>query len=301
MAQITYANGASLVPVPVANEIVKSAEQQSAAMQLFRRKSLSSKTEKTPVQASLPSAYWLAEGGTKQTTNMTWSDKTMTAEEIAVIVTVADNLIDDAAYDLWGEIKTGLAAAFARKIDQAVLFGTSAPTSFDDSLVEAATAAGNTVVAGTSSTEEGGIVNDVLATMEAVVTDGYEPNAFIASNRFKFNLLKARDLNGQPLLSTNGEVTNLWGNPIAYVGANIFTPGASQPLLIAFDREKAVIGVRQDITFRMSKDATVGGVSLYETDQTAIRATMRIGYSLFAPVNRIGGSGAPVAVLSSAA
>lgn len=301
MAAISYADGADLVPAPVASEIIKQVEETSAAMRLFKRVNMSSKTLKTPVQSVLPSAYWVSEGGTKQTTEVNWTSQTITAEELAVIVPVADNLLADSAFDVWAEVQSSLAAAFARKIDLAVLFGTDAPASFADSIVEGAIAASNYVNKGTNDAAAGGVAQDVLDAMALVYADGYRVNGFAAADLFNFSLLSARDANGNPLLGSNASVDTLYGRQVAYVGGSLFGNAPGDTLLIAGDFEKAVIGLRQDISYYLSKDATVGGVSMFETDQTAIRATMRIGFTVFTPVNRSSESSKyPFAVLRNA-
>jgi HK97 family phage major capsid protein len=304
MSAISYADGTSLVPTPVANEIIKEVGQVSAAMKLFKKVNMSSKTHKTPVQSAVAEAAWVAEGGTKTTTEVTWGDQTITAEELAVIVPVSDNLLADSAFDVWAEVKNSLVSAFARKIDAAVLFGTDAPASFPDSVAESAIAAGNTVDVGTNAAGAGGLVQDVIDAMALVGADGYPVTGFVASDLFDYQLLGARGTDGQPLIQNNGSITTLLGRPIAYVGQNVFGSGVSDVQLIAGDFTKAVIGVRQDITFTLSNSAVVGGVSMFETDQTAIRAVMRVGYTLFRPIHA-GNSGnatrSPFAVVANPA
>ncbi len=50
---IGRADANALIPVAIANEIIKSASEQSAALSLFRRARLSTKVTRQPVLASL--------------------------------------------------------------------------------------------------------------------------------------------------------------------------------------------------------------------------------------------------------
>lgn len=298
---VTYANGSALVPQPVANDLIRAVRETSAALRLFRIQNMSSNTLRMPVQTSIPTAYWVAEGGVKQTTNLTYGNQFLQAEEIAVIVPVADNLIADADFDLWSEIRASLVSAFAQRIDSTVIFGQDRPASFSPSLVEGSLAAGNVVDLGTNANgADGGVTQDILDTMRLVSEDGYPINGFVASDLFNYSLLGARDANGNPLLGANASIDTLYGRNVAYVGGNLFANGEGDAQLIAGDFKNAVIGLRQDISYYTSKDATVGGVSMFETDQTAIRATMRLGFSVVSPLTNAGAGAYPFSILRNA-
>ena len=62
------------------------------------------------------------------------------AEEIAAIVPIAQAVLDDADYDLWGEIKPQLEEAIALVLDYAVFFGTNKPAGWPTAVIPAAVA-----------------------------------------------------------------------------------------------------------------------------------------------------------------
>ena len=70
----------------------------------------------------------------KQTSKAAFTPAAMTAEEIAVIVPIADAVIEDDEMELWTVLRPALVQAFARRVDAAVLFGIDKPASWGASL-----------------------------------------------------------------------------------------------------------------------------------------------------------------------
>ena len=60
--------------------------------------------------------------GVKPTSEVTWANKTLVAEEIAVIVPVHENVIDDATVAILDEVATLAGSAIGKKLDQAIIF-----------------------------------------------------------------------------------------------------------------------------------------------------------------------------------
>ena len=121
---IDRSGASALIPEAVSNILLKDLENTSAAMTLFRRVPMGTKVNRLPILAALPSAYWVdGDTGLKGTTGANWSNKYLTAEELAAIVPIPEALLDDTSYDIWGAIRPLLADAIARKLDDAVFFG----------------------------------------------------------------------------------------------------------------------------------------------------------------------------------
>ena len=73
---------------------------------------------------------------------MTWEKVNIVAEEVAVIVPIPDAVLDDADYDIWGEVQPRIEEAFAKVIDMAVFHGTNKPDTWPEGLVSGAIKAG---------------------------------------------------------------------------------------------------------------------------------------------------------------
>ena len=97
---ITKSDASALIPEQVMEEIFKEAQKYSKVLQLFRRlPNMTSDKMRLKVMDSLPVAYWVTEttnNGRKNTTKMAWKDVYLTAEELAVIVPIKENLLLDA-------------------------------------------------------------------------------------------------------------------------------------------------------------------------------------------------------------
>ena len=281
----------ALIPEERAREIIQGLPAQSAALSLFRQVRMSSKVRSQPVLSALPYAYWVdGDTGLKQTSEASWGRKQMVAEEIAVIIPVPEAVLDDAEYDIFGEIRPRLVEAFGEKIDQAVLFGTDKPASWTDpAIVPGAVAAGNAVAAGTGTD----LASDISEAMALVEDDDFDVNGFAARRRIRAMLRDLRDTNGNPIYSpslTAGTPGALFGEPITYVRNRAWDGDAAE--LIAGDFSQAIIGLRQDITYKVLDQAVItdaDGVvllNLAQQDSVALRAVMRVAYAVNVPVTR---------------
>lgn len=277
-------DAASLIPEQEAAEILKIVPQTSAALSLCRTVRMSTKTLTQPVLASFPVAYWVnGDTGIKQTTDLSWSGISMVAEELAAIVVIPDNVVADSGYPLWAEIRPLLAEAIALALDQAVFMGTNKPATWPTALVPGAIAAGN-INERDSTPEEGGMANDLIEIFDQVEADGYEVTGIAANRAVKGGLRKSRDSSGQKLLDVS--TGSVEGVPIEYVGFNVFDATTDA---IGGDFNMALIGVRQDLTWKMLDQAVITDdtgaviINLPQQDSQALRVTARFGYAVANP------------------
>jgi len=230
------------------------------------------------------------------------------AEEIAVIVPLANNVADDADYDIWAEVKPLLVEAFGAKIDGAVLAGTNIPASWTTNLGGAGlkavcTAASQTVSLASYTDIYEALLGETGAgtkgTLALIEEDGYMANGHIAHVSVKGKLRNCRDSEGQPIfkagpLSGSFATGELDGAPLAYPLNGGFA--ASTALMFSGDWTKLVYAVRKDITYKIETSGVITDASgkiiynLFQQNMSALMATMRIGFALPNPINRMNGT-----------
>lgn len=301
----------AMIREQVSNLMLEDLQNDSAALSIFRRINVPTNQTRFPVLSALPSAYFVTgDTGLKQTTEAAWSNKYINIEEIAAIVPIPDAVREDASFDIAGEVIPLLRDAIGRTLDAAIFFGTSAPTSWPDDVVTAATAAGNTVARGTATDAEGGIAEDINNLIGELEDDGYAPTAFVSNVTLRRRLRSARDANGQMLADVNGGVTNIWGIPTQYPMAGLWPTGLSAAEVFALQARNFVLGVRKDFTVTFHTEGVIqdntGTIvyNLMQQDMSAIRVVFRAGWQVSNPLNYQEGTEAnryPAGVLLSPA
>jgi HK97 family phage major capsid protein len=281
---VSRADVDAFIPEEVATEVLQAAVQQSAALRLFPNITMSSKTRRMPVLSALPVAYFVnGDTGLKQTTEMAWGGKYLEAEEIAAIVPVPEAVLDDADFDLWGQVQPRLAEAVGRALDAAIFFGTNKPSTWPAAIVPAAVAAGNTFERGTSNAAAGGIAADVGALYSVVESDGFVVDGLVATGQYKGFLRNARDANGVLLAEVSSGT--IYGVPIVYAMTGLW-PAPATAEAIAGDFTQGILGVRQDLTYKLLDQAVITddtGTVIYnlpQQDMVALRVVARYGFQV---------------------
>lgn len=301
---ITRSNVEALIPEDVTRQIIQSVPEQSAVMRLGRRlPNMTSKQRRMPVLAGLISAYFVSgDTGLKKTTQAQWGNKFINAEELAVIVPIPEAVLDDADYDIWGEIQPRIVEAFGKTFDAAVLYGTNAPQDWPLGLVPLATAASNVVTVGAGND----IYDDIMGeagVIAKVELDGYMVNGHVAALQMRSKLRGLREKVydgtnllgvGQPLFVRTMQERSgyeLDGVPMEFPRNGAID--ATEALMISGDWNQLVYSIRQDITYKILDQAVIqdeaGNIiqNLAQQDMVALRAVMRLGWQLPNPLNQI--------------
>ena len=280
---ITRNDADALIETQVAGELFEGVVRESKALSMFKRlPNMTSDKTKLRVLDSLPVAYFVDEtnnNGRKNVTKMAWDKKYINAAEIAVIVPIKENVLNDASIDIWAEIKPRLVEAFGRKIDNAIFNGTEKPADWREGLIPSIIAAGAEVE------ETGKLYEDINNTMVKVEESGYNVTGFLGGTGLKGKFRMLLDQSGQPVKGT--EIDAL---PKAYLDNGAWDKEAST--LIAGDFSQAVYAIRQDITYKVLTEAVIQDPStgdilynLAQDDMVALRVVMRLGWEIPNPVN----------------
>lgn len=287
---IERSDTAALVPEEVSTAMLTSLQAQSAALQLGTFIPLSRNTVRMPVLSALPMAYFVnGDTGQKQTTDAAWANKYLYVEEIATIVPIPDNVLEDAGYDVWAAIQPLMEAAVVRVLDGAIFFGTNAPATWatEGNLVGKAVAAGNVVARGTNDAAEGGLHGDLSDMIALLEEDGQIATGAVANVTTRGRLRKVRDTTGRVLALPEDIPTPMY--PASLAG--MWPTGASAAEVLAGDWSKLIVGVRKDFTYKLITEGVITDESgrivynLPQQDMSALRLVFRAGYAVGNPIN----------------
>lgn len=313
MADITRDDVATLIQEEYSSVLLETAQAESAALAAFRRVPLGTKITNAPVLATLPDAYWVSESatddsGVKPTSKATWANKRFVVEEIAVIVPVHEDTIEDATEDMLQNITVLGGTAIGKTLDQAVFFGKNKPATWaSPDLLAAATVAGNVFqVSATPGAND--LAGSIFQAAGAVADSGADPSAIVSANGLRYRLANLRASDGsaiyQSSLSTAGQTQDSIAGLDAAFAKNGSWDNTRATALVA-DSSRVLMGVRQDITVKFLDQATIGTgenqINLAERDMVALRFKARYAYVLGNTINATGTASEPVAAVVPAA
>lgn len=288
-------DAAARIPEQVVNSMLGKAVEQSAVLTLFRRLPVASAQTRMPILSALPVAYWVTgDTGLKQTTEVGWANKFLNVEEIAVILPVPNNVVDDVEFNIWDEAEPLLAEAVGRTLDSAVFFGTNAPSSFPTNINAAVASAGNTVTEGTAVATAGAWFGDFDAALALLEQDGFEMTGAVASTVARSKMRLARNADGDrlDLGRLTGDLMSIDGKPIVYPMRGLWPTTSTSPRMFIGDwRENFVVGVRKDVTIETFREGVVQNAAgeivynLMQQDMSAVRVTFRAGWQVKNTIN----------------
>lgn len=303
-------SAANELPTEVLNEVIQAVTEQSAILQLAQRRPMPSHTVSMPALATFPDAYWLngasraaEDYGTKETTTMTWDSILLNAAEIAVMVPLSDNQVQDQLFNVLGELKPRIAESIGKAIDNAALWGDGKPTLWSGAagsgIYDLAVGAGNVVNSATSvdgdTTPDLGQQFGEAARLLAL--DGFDSTGFVVQPGLKWRLRNLRDSVGQPIYNGEGgfagtQPQTLFGEPMVDVRNGAWDSNRAIGLL--GDWRWAMVGIRQDLTFSVHRDGVIHdpatGLVTYnavEQDGFILRACMRVAFATANPRTRL--------------
>lgn len=282
---IDKSNVEALIDTQVANEIFEGVIRESKALSMFRRlPNMTSDKTKLRVLDSLPIAYFVDEStnnGRKNLTKMEWDKKYINAAELAAIVPIKENVLNDTSIDIWAEVKPRIVEAFGKKIDNAIFNGTDKPADWRAGLIP------SIVTAGAEVTEGDNLYSDINDVMTKVEESGYNVTGLLGGVGLKGKFRMLTDTTGQPIKGT--EIDSL---PKAFLDNGAWDKTKS--ILIAGDFSQAVYAIRQDVTYKVLTEAVIqdpsNGDILYnlaQDDMVALRVVMRLGWEIPNPVNAL--------------
>jgi HK97 family phage major capsid protein len=311
---ISRTNAASLIPGVVSNEILTHLPEMNPIMRLARRlPNMSTNQTRLPVVSALSTAYFVSgDTGLKQTSQVTWANTFVDAEELAVIVPIPQSVLDDASYDIWAQVRPEIERALSVAISQAVLYGTNIPASWTTDLG----AAGIQALCASSAAHQisraafaddyeailGVSAGGTLGMWAAIEADGYMPSGLISHVAGKAQLRNTRATGGELIFKSSVQDPSRWeidGVPVFFpTDGSMSATGAATAGAFVGQWDQLVYSMRQDITYKILTEAVIqdgAGTIVYnlaQQDMVALRAVMRLGFAIPNPINRMNGTAA---------
>lgn len=291
---ISRADAGALMPEEASNAFLKGLTSESAVLSQFQNVPVGRAQMRFPVLSALPIAYWVTgDTGLKQTSEVNWANKYLNIEELASIVPIPENVLDDSEFPIWDQVMPLLQQAGGRLIDSTVYFGAQAPATFPTNIVASAVAAGNVVARGTNNAAAGGIAGDHSALLGTLEADGYDATDGIANRTFRGFARQARNADGDRFAEINvsRDTVEIDGVVYRFPMRGQWPTGASVAEAIAIDQSEFVVGVRQDVSWKVLTEAVIqdntGAIvyNLAQQDMVALRMTMRVGWQVANTIN----------------
>lgn len=290
------ADAEAIIREQVVSTIFQDAPKQSVFMSLARKlPNMTSNQTRIRVLDFLPTAYWVnGDTGMKQTSKQAWDNVYINAAELAVIVPIPEAVLDDAEFDIFGEITPRVNEAIGQRVDSAIIFGVNRPAEWQNDIVTLARQAGNNVAPGGSPDYydlilgEGGVISKVEE-------DGYMSTGALASMGMRAKLRGIKATDGTPIFKSDMQgSTNyaLDGAPMYFPQNGAFDNTIAQ--LIIGDFKQAVYAIRQDITVKILDQGIIQDpatkeivYNLAQQDMVALRIVFRMGWALPNPATRM--------------
>jgi len=276
LSEGTDSEGGYLVPSPLSNRIYEIITAIGHARREMTVLPMSSMTLDLSTLATKPTVAWISEGAQITASDLAFGRKTLTAEKLAGITAMSNEVLADANVDLVNYNIQKFAEAIADSEDEA-FFNTCSASGVTGILQDTT----NTVTMGSGDTSFADMAYtdlvDVIYTLGAKQRQGAK---WCFSSYITSLVMKLLDSQNRPIWSraTEGEPAYLLGYPII---ENDQMPESGDDAVstefLAFGNFKEyIIGDRQAMTSTILREGTVGSTNLAEKDSSGLRVVERV-------------------------
>lgn len=240
------------LPVPVVQEIIGSAREQSLVMRKARRVNLVNGVANIGATAGVTGSKFVGETVRKPLGTVEYSEKLLRAYKIALVLSFSDEFMRDRSA-LYRAIVQDMPKDLAHTLDQAFLFGTGAPVGDFDTL-----AAAPTVEMGANPYET------LLSTLQTSAAAGGSVTEFDFAPQGEAALFAVAP-DGRPLLApstADRAIGSVLGRPVE-VSKNVHQDGT---IGFAMDWDSVFFGVVEGIKYEEYRGP------IYQDDDTLLHA-----------------------------
>ena len=290
MTEGTGSAGGFIVPEEFAAEVNRVVEDFGLVAKLARKFPMSSDTLNVPRLSASVSVYYPGEATVGTASQPTFEQVVLQAKTLVGITPMSNELLADANVSVVDLLTELFAEAIAGKVDEQGLVGTGSP--FTGILTDAGVTVYQPANGTGNSTFTGASTADNARQMIAQVKPWSLQGAAFIMHRAIWALIQITKAStggeyfvsaANPVLTPNNQAQGyptamagtLWGYPVYLSDKMPSTTAVSTKFIIFGNLKHVYMGVRQDMGISISQDASVAGVSLFETNQSAVRIVAR--------------------------
>lgn len=282
--------GHNLIPEEFGTDLINLRETYGVARRVFRIRMMSSDTRTDPRRAGGLTAYFVAENAAGTESNKSWDNVSLTAKDIMVLARYTNQLSEDAVISIGDDLAGEISYAFANKEDECGFNGTGASTYGGilglraklQNCDGAGTDSVGLVTQGSSNTWSAITLGDFDSVVGKLPQYADTPNAaWLMHRAFYYGVV-------EKLVQAAGGVTAVEvregrrgrpifkGYPVEF--SQVFPSTTAVTSVVATLGDHALgasFGDRGGEQISFSDSATIGGESVFERNQIAIRGTER--------------------------
>jgi len=289
MAAVTSADGSGyqyLIPEQFGDDLIDLREQYGVARKLFKIVPMSSDTRTDPRRAGGLTAYPTAEGQPGTESSKVWNQIRLTAKDIMVLSRYTNQVAADAVISVGDDLAGEVAYAFSQFEDNCAFNGDGSGTFAGITGVRTALTTG-TKAGKVPAAVLGAWSSITLKDLQAVVAKlpqfaDTDDCTWVCHRAFYFGVMQVLELAAggttiRELATGERRPRPLFlGYPVTISQIWPGTTAASQLCVVLGNfTQGASFGDRQQDSIAFSEHATVGGESVFERNQMAIRGTER--------------------------
>lgn len=283
--------GHFLVPEEFDSDMIVLRETYGVARRLFARSVMSSDTKHEPKRNSGLTAYFVNENDTATESNMTWSDVQLIAKDIVAMSRLSAQLNADAAIAVGDALAGEISYAFANKEDECAFNGDGSQTyggiqGIRNGLVNtdgANTASAGAVTQGTSNTWSAMVLGDFNNVVGKLPQYADTNNTvwvchktFYASVMQKLETAAGGNSLRDISMGDRAKRPLFLGYPVEFSQVFPSVTATTGIMCVLGDLQlSSIFGDRQQTSITFSESATIGGQSVFERCQIAVRGTER--------------------------
>ncbi len=288
--------GHYLVPEEFNRDLIDLREQYGVARRIFGSAPMTSDILHTPRRASGLTAYFVNESAVGTESNMTWNDVQLSVKDLMVIARMTNQLNADAVISIGDTLAGEIAYAFSNKEDDCAFNGDGTSTyggiqgvrTLLDSIDGAGTNSAGLKIQGSSNTWPTQTLGDFQAVVGKLPIYADTQNATWVCHKTYYSevmlrLEQAAGGNTQLEIQTGDRRPRpmFMGYPVTF--SQLFpsvTATTGVTCVLGDFSLGALFGDRQQTNISFSEHASIGGESVFERNQIAVRGTERFDINI---------------------